>query len=303
MNENDIPKTQLEAINIFSDSGRCHDFMVDMRWNGKPVCAHCGSKNIGKLVVSNRTVKDKDGNQKVLTRRVWNCKDCKKQFTVKVGTIFEDSALGLEKWLPCVWLIVNAKNGISSCEIARTLGVTQRTGWFMAHRIRAAIHDGSFEKLCGGVEADETFIGAKARNMHREKRAEKVKGTGPLAMTPVMGLLERNVRKNASRVILKVLSTRRKAELQRHVRSHVAEGSTLLTDSLKSYEGLCHRSLENQPVGVESKPATPRWLIHIRFLDGSKGLSPSSSQFPLKTSARQRMILGFMIRLKVIPRF
>jgi transposase-like protein len=238
MNENDIPKTQLEAINFFSDSARCHDFMVEMRWHGRPVCAHCASKNIGKLVVSNRTVKDKDGNQKTLTRRVWNCKDCKKQFTVKVGTIFEDSALGLEKWLPCVWLIVNAKNGISSCEIARTLGVTQRTAWFMAHRIRAAIHDGSFEKLSGGVEADETFIGAKARNMHKDKRAEKVKGTGGMSMTPVMGLLERNVRKQSSRVVLKVLNTRRKSELQRHVRNHVTEGSTVLTDALKSYNGL-----------------------------------------------------------------
>jgi transposase-like protein len=238
MNENGIPQTQLEAINFFSDSARCHDFMVDIRWHGKPVCAHCASKNIGKLVVSNRTVKDKEGKQKTLTRRVWNCKDCKKQFTVKVGTIFEDSALGLEKWLPCVWLVVNAKNGISSCEIARTLGVMQRTAWFMAHRIRAALHNGSFEKLSGGVEADETFIGGKARNMHREKRAEKVIGTGGVSMTPVMGLLERSTRKQASRVILKVLNTRRRAELQGHVRKNVAEGSTVLTDALKSYNGL-----------------------------------------------------------------
>jgi transposase-like protein len=192
MNENDIPKTQREAITYFSDAGRCHDFMVNMRWNGEPVCAHCGSKNIGKLVISTRVKKDKDGNEKTLTRRLWNCKDCKQQFTVKVGTIFEDSALGLEKWLPCVWLIVNAKNGISSCEIARTLGVMQRTAWFMAHRIRAAIHDGSFEKMSGGIEADESFIGAKARNMHKDKRAQKMIGTGGVSMTPVMGLLERS---------------------------------------------------------------------------------------------------------------
>jgi len=238
MNENNIPKTQREAINIFSDSGRCHDFMVEMRWNGKPRCAHCGTANIGNLSVSNRTVEDKDGNKRTLTRRLWNCKECKKQFTVKVGTIFEDSAVGLEKWLPCVWMIVNAKNGISSCEIARSLCVTQRTAWFMAHRIRAAIHDGSFEKLSGGVEADETFIGSKARNMHKEKRAQKVKGTGPIAMTAVMGLLERNIRKQSSRVVLKVLNTRRKSELQSHVRNHVVEGSTVLTDALKSYEGL-----------------------------------------------------------------
>src|ERR1022692_3383194 len=127
MNVNELPKTQLEAINYFSNSERCHNFMVDLRWDGKSVCAHCGSDNIGKLVVSNRVVTNKSGDKKTLTRRVWNCKECKRQFSVKVGTIFEDSPLGLEKWLPCVWLIVNAKNGISSCEIGRTLGVTQRT--------------------------------------------------------------------------------------------------------------------------------------------------------------------------------
>jgi transposase-like protein len=241
MNENAMPKTKLEAISYFSDAARCHDFMVNVRWNGKPVCTHCKSANIGKLVVSEKTVKrivKGEEISKTLTRRVWNCKNCKKQFTVKIGTIFEDSAVGLEKWLPCVWMIVNAKNGVSSCELARDLGVMQRSAWFMAHRIRTALHNGNFEKLSGGVEADETFIGQKARNMHKDKRALKVIGTGGISMTPVMGLLERGTRKQASRVVLKVLKTRRKAELHRHVLNHVAGGSNLLTDSLRSYNGL-----------------------------------------------------------------
>src|ERR1039458_6841048 len=146
------PRTLQEAIIYFADADNCLAYMAAHRWPNGVECPTCGRKDATYLE----------------TQKKWQCKSAhaKKQFTVKVGTIFEDSALGLEKWLPCVWLIVNAKNGISSCEIGRTLGVTQRTAWFMAHRIRAAIHDGSFEKLSGGVEADETFIGAKIGRAH-----------------------------------------------------------------------------------------------------------------------------------------
>ena len=139
-----IPETLTGAIRYFGDMDKCHEFMVAMRWSGGVHCPHCGSENVGKLV---------------LPRRIWNCKNCRKQFTVKVGTIFEDSPLGLDKWLPATWMIVNAKNGVSSCELARSLGVTQKTGWFMLHRIRLAMQDGSIEKMKGRVEADETFIG------------------------------------------------------------------------------------------------------------------------------------------------
>src|SRR5260370_13727547 len=134
--------------------------MVAIRWRPGVRCPHGGPENVGKLV---------------LPRRIWNCRACRKQFTVKVGTIFEDSPLGLDKWLPATWMIVNAKNGISSCELARSLGVTQKTGWFMLHRIRLAMQDGSIVKFSGRLEANETYIGAKARNMHKGKRP---KGTG-----------------------------------------------------------------------------------------------------------------------------
>src|SRR5207248_1993440 len=160
-----IPETLTGAIRYFGDSEKCHEFMVAMRWPGEIRCPNCDSKDIGKLVV----VAESKGKALKNPRRVWNCKSCRKQFTVKVGTIFEDSPLGLDKWLPATWMIVNAKNGTSSCELARSLGVTQKTAWFMLHRIRLAMQDGSIVKLKGRVEADETFIGGLARNLHKHK--------------------------------------------------------------------------------------------------------------------------------------
>src|SRR5204863_8986034 len=145
-------------------------------------CPHCNSKNVGKFV---------------LPRRIWNCRACRKQFTVKVGTIFEDSPLGLDKWLPATWMIVNAKTGISSCELARSLGVTQKTGWFMLHRICLSMQDGSFEKFSGRVVADESYIGAKARNLHKNKKTGKRDMVGK---TAVLGLLEREAGDKPPRV-------------------------------------------------------------------------------------------------------
>src|ERR1700677_3506734 len=118
MNLDEIPQTQLDAIRYFADADKCHDFLVSMRWPNGVRCAHCKSENVGKLSISG-------------TRRLWNCKACRKQFTAKVGTIFQDSPLGLDKWLPAVWMLVNAKNGVSSCGLARSLGGLQKTAWFL----------------------------------------------------------------------------------------------------------------------------------------------------------------------------
>jgi transposase-like protein len=208
-----IPETLTGAIRYFGDAEKCHDFMIAMRWPDKIVCPHCGSDNIGKLV---------------LPRRIWNCKNCRKQFTVKVGTIFEDSPLGLDKWLPATWLIVNAKNGTSSCELARSLGTTQKTAWFMLHRIRLAMQDGSIEKMKGRVEADETWIGGLARNMHKDK-LHKIRGHnkvsgGQIGKTAVMGLLERNAPEKHSRVRVKVVEGTRRYDLETQVREHVEKG-------------------------------------------------------------------------------
>src|SRR5437879_6694056 len=150
-----LPKTLQEAVSYFSDPQRTFDYAVKLRWpDGKVTCPRCEGTE----------------HSFISTRRIWFCKDCKKQFTVKVGTIFEDSALGMDKWMIAVWLIVNAKNGISSYEVGRALGITQKSAWFMLHRVRLAMQTPSFGMFGGSVEVDETYIGGKSRNMHKAKR-------------------------------------------------------------------------------------------------------------------------------------
>jgi transposase-like protein len=219
--EIEFPETLSEAIKYFADADRALGFMRAIRWpNGKTCCPKCHSHDAVFMPA----------------RQLWRCRDCQKQFSVKVGTVFEESPLGLDKWLPAMWMILNAKNGISSCELSRALGVTQKTAWFMLHRIRLAVQNGSVCNFAGNVEVDETFIGGKARNMHKGHR--KVKGTGHVAMTPVMGLLERNNAKKPSRVILKVVRNVRKNELQAHIRNNIVKGSEIHTDALPSYNDL-----------------------------------------------------------------
>jgi len=221
MDTEKIPETLTGAIRYFGDANTCHEFLAGMRWPKGVRCPRCNSKKVGDLMKS---------------RRIWNCKSCKKQFSVKVGTIFEDSPLGLEQWLPATWMIVNAKNGISSCELARGLGVTQKTAWFMLHRIRLAMQNGFIGKFSGRVEADETYIGAKARYMHKDKRTGV--GHAGLKKTAVQGILERATDDQHSRVVLKVVSNTRRPELCGNVRQHVEEGSTVCTDALMSYDDL-----------------------------------------------------------------
>src|SRR6266550_2876744 len=212
-----LPQNLLEAVRYFSDLDVCTDFVAKLRWPNGPVCPKCGGVEHSYLT----------------TRRLWKCKACKKQFSVKVGTIFEDSALGLDKWLPAVWLAANAKNGISSHELGRALGITQKSAWFMLHRIRLAMRTGSFEKLSGEVEVDETFIGGKARNMHVAQRKRRITGTGGKDKTAVVGFIERG-----GRVQTVVVENRKKKILQAEVKKRVEAGAALYTDELLSYEGL-----------------------------------------------------------------
>jgi transposase-like protein len=214
------PKTLQEAIVYFSDFDNCQKFIIELRWaDGKVRCPYCGSQTVTYLT----------------NARLWKCyaKHAKAKFSLKVGTIMEDSALGIDKWLTAMWLIVNCKNGISSCEIARDLGITQKSAWHMAHRIRFALHHGSFEKLTGHVEVDETFIGGKARNMHLAQRRRRITGTGTKDKTAVMGILERG-----GKVRTVVVPNRKKHALQTEVRKHVEAGAALYTDALLSYDGL-----------------------------------------------------------------
>jgi len=228
MNADKLPESLLEAVAYFADEDRAHDFFVSMRWPDGVRCAHCNSENIGKLSVSN--------NGK---RRVWNCKSCKKQFTVKIGTIFNDSPLPLSKLLPALWLITNAKNGISSCELARTLKITQKSAWFLGHRIRAAIQrGGGIVHMNGVVEVDETYIGGMARFMHAKVRKQRFGGkTGPTGKTIVMGLLDKHSGKT-SRVRAEVLPALTTAALDSRVRKYVAKGAEVHTDENQGYRYL-----------------------------------------------------------------
>ena len=221
MNEQGCPETLLEATRYFADAQVCHEFMVNMRWPNGVRCPLCNGEKVS--FYSNR--------------RVFRCGMCKKQFTLKTGTIFEDSPLGLDKWLPCVWLIVNAKNGVSSCEIHRSLGVTQKTAWFMLHRVRAALKVGHFDKMAGTVEADESFIGGKGKNMHKAVKRRKIGGgRGTAGKAVVMGLLERG--EDASKVRVRVIKTNDKPTVQGVIKANVEPGSHVHTDALLSYKGL-----------------------------------------------------------------
>src|SRR5437773_3229636 len=218
-----FPETLHDAIKYFANENHAFDFMRSIRWpDGIVKCPRCGSNDVFFLS----------------TRKIWKCKAKheKQQFSVKVGTVLEDSPIALDKWLCAFWLIANAKNGISSYELGRSIGVTQKTAWFVLHRIRLAMQDGSIEKFSGKVEADETFIGGKARNMHADKKAHvKAVVVGKVA---VMGLLERNSPDKHSRVKVRVVRNVRRPQLQKEIKTEVVKGSEVFTDSLRSYSGL-----------------------------------------------------------------
>ena len=219
--EHAVPQSLLEMIARYSDPQVCHDAMVGFRWANGVACPHCGCTDPWFTEARLR----------------WQCKGCKRQFTVKVGTIFEDSPLPLTKWLPAVWLITNAKNGISSCELARALPVTQKTAWFMLHRIREAMKNGSFTKLSGTIEADETFVGGKEKNRHTNKK-QGWGLPGSISKTIVMGVLERSDKAQSSQVRATVIPNTTKAVLGAVIRAEVAQFATIYTDAWRGYNGL-----------------------------------------------------------------
>jgi transposase-like protein len=213
------PKTLQQAIVYFADADNCLKFVVERRWPNGVECPTCG----------------RDDVRFISTRRMWECKGShpKKQFSVKIGTIFEDSPITLGKWLIAMWMIANCKNGVSSYEIGRTLGVTQKSAWFMLHRIRLAMQSRSFLKLGGAgseVEVDETFIGGAARFMHADKHKRRITETGVKDKTAVMGFPERG-----GEVRAMMVPTRRRKVLQGEIKKHVASGSAIYSDNFMSY--------------------------------------------------------------------
>jgi transposase-like protein len=222
------PRTLQEAIAYFAKPENCREYLVARRWPNGVTCPRCGSNNVLFLEKYNR----------------WHCREKHDapQFTLKTGTIFEDSPIGLDKWLTAMWMICNCKNGVSSWEIHRAIGITQKSAWFMDHRIRLALGAGHSKKMSGHVEVDETFIGGKARNMHMDVKKRRITGSGPVDKTAVFGVLERGDsgkhKINHSKVRTVVVPNRKKKTLQAEVKEHVQAGSALYSDALLSYDGL-----------------------------------------------------------------
>jgi len=235
----ETPKTLRDATIWFADFEHCRQFMVALRWpDGAVKCPRCGAEKVTYLE----------------RQRVWKCyaKHERPTFSLKTGTIFEDSPIPLEKWLCAAWLLINCKNGISSYEVHRGLGVTQKTAWFMLHRIRLAMQETGFEKMGGEdggpVEADEAYIGGEPKNKHADKRTPKPPRTievegftirNPQRRTytdkiPVMGILDREARRVRAKVIPKV----ERKVLQEAILENISKGSTVYTDSLAAYSNL-----------------------------------------------------------------
>jgi len=225
----DKPKTLQQAIRYFSDEQVCIDTVAALRWPNGPECPACGHRE----------------HYYLKTQKRWKCKDCHKQFSVKLGTIFEDSPISLDKWLAALWMLVNCRNGVSSYEVGRTLGITQKSAWFVLHRLRLALQEGTLAPFGGSqkeVEADETFIGGKPKNMHPRRQRElkwirnaPVKGdTRLFHKTAVMGILDREQRKVRATVVKQV----NREVLQAEILNHIAHGSKVYTDQAALYKAL-----------------------------------------------------------------
>lgn len=288
-----LPKTLLNAVTFFADPTTCREFLAALRWENGPICPQCHSNCVNLLS----------------TRNIYKCRTCKKQFSIKVGTIFEDSPIPLEKWLPTAWLIINCKNGVSSYEIARDLGVTQKSAWFMLHRVRLAMQCKTFEKLSGVVEADETFVGGKSVNMHLDKltrkRMNKRRMGGFEGKAIVSGLLSRHTKE--ARV--KVLRNVRQFPIRTNVIENVEKGSTIYTDSLRSYrnltnDGFLHEFIDHTEAYVRGNVHTNGlenfWSLFKRAL---KGTYVSVEPFHLQAYADEQAFRFNQRKLNDLERF
>ena len=255
------PKTLVQAVRYFSDLDVAHDFFTQARWpDGVICCPRCGSTEVKYL-----------GNK----YRRWECKSKhpRRQFTVKVGTIMEDSPLGLDKWAVAFWLEANAKNSISSYEVHRALGITQKSAWFMQHRIRLAMQDQVGSKLSGEVEADECFVGGIRGNMHKDRQFASRLGPGGAGKACIMAVLERDTKT----VRGEVLEKREKEDIHAVIRKHVEPGTMLYTDELIAYRSLVpeyfHQFVSHHKYYVEGRIHTNGlenfWALFKRCIKGT----------------------------------
>jgi transposase-like protein len=257
-----IPKTLQEAVLYFSNELVCIEAVSHMRWmNGVECPSGCWAEKAPFFMK---------------TQKRWKCRECRRQFSVKVNTIFEDSPISLTKWLPALWLIVNSKNGISSYEIARALGVTQKTAWFMLHRLRLALKNGSLAPMGesgGPVEVDETHIGPKLQKMHRERRLALKTDSGDHKVA-VMGLLDRDTRQVRAKVVPNV----KRETLQREILKQVAPGGLVYTDRAVAYDNLEMKAFVHETVNhveeyvrgnVHTQGIENFWSLLKRGLNGT----------------------------------
>ncbi len=256
------PETLLAAVRYFSDLEICDAYMRGIKWpDGKVTCPHCGSDRIGTRA----------------GRHTLRCKDCRKDFSYKAGTIFEDSPLGLDKWFVAVWVIANCRNGVSSHELGRALGVQQRTAWFMLHRIREAMKSKTFERFDGPAEADTTYVGGKADNMHKRRRERLIQGRGAVGKTAIHGVLQRTTEAGPSQVSANVIGAETSDRLLSAVRSRVRYGAEVYTDSALAYNDLClthvHGSVDHTESYVKGDAHTNGlenfWSLFKRALKGT----------------------------------
>jgi transposase-like protein len=255
----ETPHTLQKAIVYFSNPDRCFEDAKQLRWpDGKVSCPRCESYE----------------HSFIKTRKIWFCKSCKKQFTIKVGTIFEDSPIGLDKWLCALWMLTNCKNGVSSYEIARNIGVTQKSAWFMLHRLRMLMHEDDITPLSGEIKMDETFVGGKAKNMHLAKRKKALKVDGTFkGKTIVVGMLERK-----GRVRAEVVEARTREVLHEIAHTSITPRSTVITDEHRPYLGMnfAHEIINHDDAyvrgnihtnGIENFwsmfEAVTRWNLHL----------------------------------------
>lgn len=263
--ESTQPTTLLEAVKFFSDADVATDYFSKMRWPNGVCCPHCGSTSVAYLK----------------NQRRWQCREDhpRRQFSAKVGTIFEESPLGLDKWFVAVWCITNAKNGISSCELARALGITQKSAWFMLHRVRHAMHVGSFVKMAGECESDESFFGGKAKNMHANRRHERIEGRGSNGKAIVHGILQwgDKTKKITSKVRASVVENTKRGTLAPIIIKNVEKGSRVYTDALRSYNGLdqifLHQAIDHAECYVKDRVHTNGmenfWSLLKRAIGGT----------------------------------
>lgn len=262
------PKSLIEAIRYFSNEQTCIDAIASLRWvDGKPVCPKCGVA---------------EGDRKhmwLANQRRWKCYSCRKQFSVKVGTIFEDSPIGLDKWLTALWLLVNCKNGVSSYEIARDLEITQKSAWFVLQRLRFILKDVTVEKMGGSgtpVQMDESFHGGKPKNMHSDRRLKLRLGmNGYAEKTAVFGMLETGTRQVRAMVIPNV----KRNTLQAAILDNVGFGATIHTDQWPGYDGLAAKQFVHETVnhmqeyvtagGVNTQAIENFWSLLKRGLNGT----------------------------------